>query len=155
MFERILEQNCQTFDNFNFEFSMSHHNAHYQSYKNAPKVEVLDLSKLLHYTYLSLFAQAEGWPIFLSSLNGLKLKLGLNSMFQIYLAASCFLLLEFCLSHKLFGSLNFLCYLNIWSSQMSLVLLNVFGPPKCLWSSYHGSFGSRFQEPGYLLSLSH
>ena len=36
MFERILEQNCQTFDNFNFEFSMSHHNAHYQSYKNAP-----------------------------------------------------------------------------------------------------------------------
>ena len=36
MFERILEQNCQTFDNFNFEFSMSHHNAHYQSYKKAP-----------------------------------------------------------------------------------------------------------------------
>ena len=36
MFERILEQNCQTFDNFNFEFSMSHHNAHYQPYKKAP-----------------------------------------------------------------------------------------------------------------------
>ena len=37
MFERILEQNCQTFDNFNFEFSMSHHNAHYQPYKKAPE----------------------------------------------------------------------------------------------------------------------
>ena len=36
MCERILAQNCQKFDNFNFEFSMSHHNAHYQSYKNAP-----------------------------------------------------------------------------------------------------------------------
>ena len=36
MFARILAQNCQTFDNFNFEISMSHHNAHYQSYKNAP-----------------------------------------------------------------------------------------------------------------------
>ena len=43
MFERILEQNCQTFDNFNFEFSMSHHNAHYQSYKNAPYEYVADL----------------------------------------------------------------------------------------------------------------
>ena len=38
MCERILAQNCQKFDNFNFEFSMSHHNAHYQSYKNAPLV---------------------------------------------------------------------------------------------------------------------
>ena len=37
MCERILAQNCQKFDNFNFEFSMSHHNAHYQSYKNAPE----------------------------------------------------------------------------------------------------------------------
>ena len=37
MFERILAKNCQKFDNFNFEFSMSRHNAHYQSYKNAPK----------------------------------------------------------------------------------------------------------------------
>ena len=39
MFEIILAKNCQTFDNINFEFSMSHHNAHYQSYKNAPKVQ--------------------------------------------------------------------------------------------------------------------
>ena len=39
MCERILAQNCQKFDNFNFEFSMSHHNAHYQSYKNAPAEE--------------------------------------------------------------------------------------------------------------------
>ena len=39
MCERILAQNCQKFDNFNFEFSMSHHNAHYQSYKNAPYVD--------------------------------------------------------------------------------------------------------------------
>ena len=38
MCERILAQNCQKFDNFNFEFSMSHHNAHYQSYKNAPYI---------------------------------------------------------------------------------------------------------------------
>ena len=37
MCERILAQNCQKFDNFNFEFSMSHHNARYQSYKNAPQ----------------------------------------------------------------------------------------------------------------------
>ena len=36
MCERILAQNCQKFDNFNFEFSMSHHNAHYQPYKKAP-----------------------------------------------------------------------------------------------------------------------
>ena len=36
MCERILAQNCQKFDNFNLEFSMSHHNARYQSYKNAP-----------------------------------------------------------------------------------------------------------------------
>ena len=41
MFERILEQNCQTFDNFNFEFSMSHHNAHYQPYKKAPAAPLL------------------------------------------------------------------------------------------------------------------
>ena len=40
MCERILAQNCQKFDNFNFEFSMSHHNAHYQSYKNAPYNEL-------------------------------------------------------------------------------------------------------------------
>ena len=39
MCERILAQNCQKFDNFNFEFSMSHHNAHYQSYKNAPDTD--------------------------------------------------------------------------------------------------------------------
>ena len=39
-----------------------------------------------------------------------------------------FLLLEFCLSPKLFGSLNFLCYQVFWSSSF-LVLLNVFGPP--------------------------
>ena len=38
MCERILAQNCQKFDNFNLEFSMSHHNARYQSYKNAPQV---------------------------------------------------------------------------------------------------------------------
>ena len=37
MCEIILAQNCQKFDNFNLEFSMSHHNAHYQSYKNAPR----------------------------------------------------------------------------------------------------------------------
>ena len=36
MFARISAQNYQTFENFNFEFSMSRHNAHYQSYKNAP-----------------------------------------------------------------------------------------------------------------------
>ena len=36
MCERILAQNCQKFDDFNLEFSMSHHNARYQSYKNAP-----------------------------------------------------------------------------------------------------------------------
>ena len=46
MCERILAQNCQKFDNFNFEFSMSHHNAHYQSYKNAPVSCYMDLSKL-------------------------------------------------------------------------------------------------------------
>ena len=40
MCERILAQNCQKFDNFNFEFSMSHHNAHYQSYKNAPVIAI-------------------------------------------------------------------------------------------------------------------
>ena len=38
MREKVLAQNCQKFDNFNFEFSMSHHNAHYQSYKNAPTI---------------------------------------------------------------------------------------------------------------------
>lgn len=43
MCERILAQNCQKFDNFNFEFSMSHHNAHYQSYKNAPKASVMKM----------------------------------------------------------------------------------------------------------------
>ena len=37
MCERILAQNCQKFYHFNFEFSMSHHNAHYQSYKNTPR----------------------------------------------------------------------------------------------------------------------
>ena len=31
------------------------------------KVELLDLPKLLHYSYLSLFAQAEGRPILLSA----------------------------------------------------------------------------------------
>ena len=40
MCERILAQNCQKFDNFNLEFSMSHHNARYQSYKNAPVKEM-------------------------------------------------------------------------------------------------------------------
>ena len=40
MCERILAQNCQKFDNFNLEFSMSHHNARYQSYKNAPEEDV-------------------------------------------------------------------------------------------------------------------
>ena len=46
MCERILAQNCQKFDNFNFEFSMSHHNAHYQSYKNAP-VDVITVAMAL------------------------------------------------------------------------------------------------------------
>ena len=41
MFERILAKNCQTFDNFNLEFSMSNHNAHYQSYKNVPAAELI------------------------------------------------------------------------------------------------------------------
>ena len=27
--------------------------------------------------------------------------------------------------------------------------IKFFGPPKCLWSSYHGSRASQFQEPGY------
>ena len=40
MCERILAQNCQKFDNFNLEFSMSHHNARYQSYKNAPACKI-------------------------------------------------------------------------------------------------------------------
>ena len=39
-----------------------------------------------------------------------------------------FLLLEFCLSPKLFGPLSFLCYYFFWSSSF-LVLPNVFGPP--------------------------
>ena len=43
MCERILAQNCQKFDDFNFEFLMSHHNAHYQSYKNAPYNETLQV----------------------------------------------------------------------------------------------------------------
>ena len=46
MCERILAQNCQKFDNFNFEFSMSHHNAHYQSYKNAPIAAQYDRFKI-------------------------------------------------------------------------------------------------------------
>ena len=47
MCERILAQNCQKFDNFIFEFSLSHHNAHYQSYKNAPYIHTyyIGLSK--------------------------------------------------------------------------------------------------------------
>jgi len=36
MFKIILAQNCQAFDNLNFDFLMSRHNAHCQSYKNAP-----------------------------------------------------------------------------------------------------------------------
>ena len=47
MCERILAQNCEKFDNFNFEFSMSHHNAHYQSYKNAP-ADVTDQNWVIH-----------------------------------------------------------------------------------------------------------
>ena len=45
MCERILAQNCQKFDKFNFEFSMSHHNAHYQFYKNAPDGDGSPLDK--------------------------------------------------------------------------------------------------------------
>ena len=36
MSEIILAQNCQKFDNFNFEFSMSHHNAHYHILTRMP-----------------------------------------------------------------------------------------------------------------------
>ena len=55
MFERILAQNCQKFDNFNFEFSMSHHNAHYQSYKNAPvTARVLCNLKMTSFLYQQL-----------------------------------------------------------------------------------------------------
>ena len=47
MCERILAQNCQKFDNFNLEFSMSHHNARYQSYKNAPYDVVQPVASLI------------------------------------------------------------------------------------------------------------
>ena len=30
---------------------------------------------------------------------------------------------------------------------LSFLAFQLFGPPKCLWSSYHGSRGSRFQGP--------
>ena len=57
MCERILAQNCQKFDNFNLEFSMSHHNARYQSYKNAP------IAALLHKCKLLFLAQnCRWWP---------------------------------------------------------------------------------------------
>ena len=61
MFERILEQNCQTFDNFNFEFSMSHHNAHYQPYKKAPDIEGCSVCTcyIAHSDWLSLSLELE------------------------------------------------------------------------------------------------
>ena len=57
-------------------------------------VELLDLSKLLHYTYLSLFAQAEGWPMFLSSLTGsIKLKDSIPCLWDVQVFA--FAILQF------------------------------------------------------------
>ena len=39
----------------------------------------------------------------------------------------------------------------VWSSKLFLLLsflvLQLFGPPKCLWSSWHVSRPTRFQEP--------
>ena len=31
---------------------------------------------------------------------------------------------------------------------LSFLVFQLFGPPKCLWSSYHGSRNNRFQGPG-------
>ena len=60
MFERILAQNCQTFDYFNFVFSMSHHNAHYQSYKNAPTDMTRTSSDRI---FLAMTARSAGEPL--------------------------------------------------------------------------------------------
>ena len=65
MCERILAQNCQKVDNFNFEFSMSHHNAHYQSYKNAPQGIVKPFLWLWSYcqdSWFLILCSLHTWP---------------------------------------------------------------------------------------------
>ena len=58
----------------------------------------------------------------------------------IYFVPKLLLLSSF-LVLQLFGSRAF------WSSQMPLVI-QLFGPPKCLWSSRHTACAGRFQGPG-------
>jgi len=36
---------------------------------------------------------------------------------------------------------------------LSFLILQLFGPPKWLWSFYHGSRGSRYQEPGLVVTI--
>ena len=69
----------------------------------------------------------------------------------VYWPAQSLTKINFCYSTRVFYST--IKAANIWPGilLLSFLAFQLFGPPKCLWSSYHGSRLSRFQGPGVSL----